>query len=94
MSKEKAEHTDSAAAADATQDELLQADLKDAEEHKDDKEEEWEEGRKEVSDLEGDPPADKEDFPDEGKGKFETMGEDEEPPKGSPQHDRGSISGQ
>lgn len=82
--------------AKATQDEDLRIELATAERHRAEKEAEWEEGRSRVVELEQDPPADGEEFPEEGeasKGEFESFGDDETPPRGSPPQDRGIISG-
>lgn len=78
---------------DEHQAENLQTTLDDADSHTQDKDQEWGEGAKKVHDLDDDPPKRKEDFPSDGKADFETIGDDENPPPGSPEHDRGVISG-
>ncbi len=81
---------------DQRQDERLEQSLEHAREHTEAMDQEWAAGADEVRKLEGDPPASKDDFPDDepgDKAQFETFAGGEEAPPGSPEHDRGSISG-
>lgn len=75
------------------QEEMLDIELADADDHRDEKEREWEHGREETRDVEEQGAgASKEDFPADGKGEFETVGHDESEEPGE-DHDRGIIEG-